>query len=140
MRAESRIKEIRMNHHRRIRTTAEVQLRAKELRQEQTSIEDLLWKKLRNRQLHGFKFRRQAPLGPFIADFYCAVCRLVIEIDGGIHLAQTGQDQQRTQQFEAYGYRVIRFRNEAIEQNMPVVIEGILRACLEGENSETAEG
>ena len=71
------------------------------MRQEQTPAEDLFWDMLRNRQLQGFKFRRQAPLGPFIADFYCAACRLVIDIDGGIHLAQNEQDQQRTRQFEA---------------------------------------
>jgi len=128
-----------LNHHRRIRTTAAVQLRAKELRQEQTPAEDLLWEKLRNRQLQGFKFRRQAPLGPFIADYFCAACRLVVEIDVGIHLEKTDQDQQRTRQFEAYGYRIIRFRNQEIEQNIQAVLEGILKACLEGGNSK-AEG
>jgi len=76
-----------------------------------TEAESLLWERLRGRRLGGYKFRRQHPLGPFIADFYCAESHLVVEIDGDIHDRQVEQDQARTNQFELYGYRVIRFEN-----------------------------
>ena len=118
-----------MKNEHRIRTSASIQQRAKELRQELTPAEKILWEALRNRQLGGLKFRRQHPLGPFIADFYCAEKRLVVEIDGGIHNLQREQDQQRTRQFEEFGYRVIRFQNEEIETNIVLVLQEILDAC-----------
>ncbi len=114
---------------RRIRTSAAVQQRAKELRQQMTPTEKALWQRLRAKQLNGLKIRRQHPLGPFIADFYCAAHRLVIEIDGGIHKAQAERDQARTEQFEAYGYRVIRFSNEQVEQDVETVLAEIAAAC-----------
>lgn len=98
----------------RIRTPAQIQQRARELRQEMTPAEKLLWSRLRNKQLHELKFRRQLPLGPFIADFYCAARCLVVEIDGDIHDLQPERDAARTEQFEQHGYRVIRFRNEQV--------------------------
>ncbi len=64
--------------------------------------------------MHELKFRRQLPLGPFIADFYCAARCLVVEIDGDIHDLQPERDAARTEQFEQHGYRVIRFRNEQV--------------------------
>lgn len=118
-----------MKNERRIRTSAGIQLRAKELRQEMTPAEKVLWQFLRNRQLGGLKFRRQHPLGPFIADFYCAERRLVIELDGDIHNFQKEEDEQRTRQFEEFGYRVIRFQNEQIETNIASVLREISEAC-----------
>ena len=114
---------------RRIRTSAAVQQRAKELRQRMTPAEKALWQRLRAKQLNGLKFRRQHPLGPFIADFYCAAYRLVVEIDGGIHETQAERDQARTEQFEAYGYRVIRFNNAQVEQDIETVLAEIAAAC-----------
>ncbi|MBA4379930.1 MAG: hypothetical protein C0393_04475 [Anaerolinea sp.] len=118
-----------MKNEHRIRTSASIQQRAKELRQEMTPAEKILWEHLRGRQLGGFKFRRQHPLGPFITDFYCAEKRLVAEIDGDIHDLQREQDEQRTRQFEEFGYRVIRFRNEEVETNIGLVLKKILEAC-----------
>jgi len=112
-----------------IRAYRSVQQRAKELRQEMTPAEKILWEHLRNRQLGGFKFRRQAPMGAFIADFYCAECRLVIEIDGDIHDLQVEQDKLRTEEIESFGYRVIRFRNTEVEHNIHSVLAKILEAC-----------
>jgi very-short-patch-repair endonuclease len=86
-----------MTPPRRIRTSASVQQAAKDLRKDMTPAEKILWQRLAERQPGGFKFRRQHPLGRFIADFYCAEARLVVEIDGGIHNAQSEQDEQRTQ-------------------------------------------
>ena len=114
----------------RIRTPAQVQQRARELRQEMTPAEKLLWNCLRNKQLHGLKFRRQHPLGPFVADFYCAARRLVVEIDGDIHDLQPERDAARTEQFEQYGYRVIRFRNEQVLNDIESVLATIQAACL----------
>lgn len=117
------------NNRRRIRTSRAVQQRAKELRQQMTPAEKALWQRLRRKQLNGLKFRRQHPLGPFIADFYCGAHRLVIEIDGGVHDAQAERDQARTEQFEAYGYHVIRFTNAQIEQDIEAVLAEIIAAC-----------
>jgi len=118
-----------MKNEHRIRTSAGAQQRARELRQEMTPAEKMLWGALRDRQLGGFKFRRQYPLGPFITDFYCAEKRLVLEIDGDIHDLLKEQDEQRTRQFKEFCYRVIRFRNEEIEANIGLVLMKILEAC-----------
>ncbi len=117
------------NRIRHIRTTSAIQQRAKELRQQMTPAEDMLWQRLRAHRLSGLKFRRQHPLGPFVADFYCAERRLVIEIDGDIHTQQAEHDQARTEQCEAYGYRVIRFKNTEVEQDIEKVLEKIIETC-----------
>jgi very-short-patch-repair endonuclease len=95
-----------------------------------TPAEKEVWKYLRNRNFYGLKFRRQHPLRFFIADFYCAACRLVIEIDGDVHHTETQQtrDAARTAQFEAYGYRVIRFSNEAVLNELEQVLAMIVEA------------
>ncbi len=118
-----------MSQLRRIRTPEKVQIRAKELRKEMTKAEQLLWHCLRNKNLQGLKFRRQHPLGPFIADFYCASHRLVIEIDGDIHNYQIENDYLRTQAFEKLGYHVIRFENRDVEDNLDKVLAEIVSQC-----------
>lgn len=123
-----------MTHRqKRIRTSAPVQQRARELRREMTPPEKLLWDRLRDRQLEGVKFRRQHPLGPLIADFYCAECRLVVEIDGDIHDLQSERDAVRTEQFKQYGYQVIRFRNEQVLNDLGGVLAAIKAACRPSE-------
>jgi len=117
------------NMKKRIRTTAKIQERAKELRKEATSAERILWERLRGKQLSGFKFRRQAPLGSVIADFYCAKAKLIIEIDGDIHDLQVEEDQQRTREIESFGYRVIRFKNGTVISDTESVLKSILDAC-----------
>ena len=118
-----------MPRKKRIRTSAQIQQRARELRKEMTPAEKLLWSRLRNKQLKGLKFRRQHPLGPFIADFYCAARRLVVEIDGDIHDLQPERDAARTEQFKQYGYRLIRFRNRQILNDIEDVLVAIEAAC-----------
>ncbi len=110
-------------------TNAEIDQRARELRHNPTPAEAVLWARLRGHQLNGYKFRRQHPLGQFIADFCCPVCRLIVELDGPIHLRQIQHDQARTQHFEAFGYRVIRFPNERIEHDLENVLKEIAKAC-----------
>lgn len=89
----------------------------------------MLWERLRGRQLGGFKFRRQAPMGRFIADFYCAERKLIVELDGGIHDFQLEADQLRTEEMESFGYRVIRFKNEQVEKDIESVLSSILTTC-----------
>ncbi len=99
-----------------------------------TPAEIKLWERLRNRRLAGLKFRRQHPLGPFIADFYCPEHRLVVEVDGEIHTFTRENDEARTQRFLAYGYRLIRFKNQEVEANIESVLEKIQSACSEPES------
>lgn len=113
----------------RIRTTAAIQRRARELRHEMTPAETMLWTRLRRKDLHGFKFRRQHPLGPFIVDFCCPVHRLIVELDGPIHDRQTQHDAARTEQLEQFGYRVIRFRNEEVLSDVERIVFEISQAC-----------
>jgi len=98
----------------------------REMRQPQTPAESKLWARLRNRQLGGLKFRRQHPIDRFIADFYCAACRLVIEIDGDSHADQVEYDVARTAWLNEQGYHVIRFRNRDVYERMEAVLEAIL--------------
>ncbi len=83
---------------------------AKRLRREMTDAERVLWHHLRNRATDGRKFRRQCPLGPFIADFVCIQARLMVEVDGGQHVGSR-YDAMRTAYFESVGFRVVRFWN-----------------------------
>ncbi|MCB4771133.1 DUF559 domain-containing protein [Ancylobacter sp. Lp-2] len=99
--------------------------RARRLRRDQTDAEMRLWSRLRNRQLDGWKFRRQAPVGRFVIDFLSVDARLVIELDGGQHAHET--DDERTRRIEADGYLVIRFWNNEVNDN----IEGVLVRILE---------
>ncbi|MGV0027791.1 endonuclease domain-containing protein [Phormidesmis priestleyi] len=105
---------------------------ARQLRQNLTPAEKTLWQALKDRQLNGFKFRCQHPVGLFIVDFYCPQSRLVIELDGEIHDRQAGYDAARTEQLDRFGYRVIRFRNQEVMTNLDSVLQQILEASCKG--------
>jgi very-short-patch-repair endonuclease len=83
----------------------------RELRQKQTPAEALFWELVRDRRFEGYKFRRQHPLGTFIADFYCSELRLVVELDGGVHATQAERDQARDEIIAQQGIRVVRIQN-----------------------------
>jgi len=100
---------------------------ARTLRGASTDAERRLWAALRGRQLAGFKFRRQHPIGPFVVDFVCLDHGLIIEADGGQHAESTG-DADRTQWLEDHGWRVLRFWNNEILSNTEGVLETILSA------------
>jgi very-short-patch-repair endonuclease len=100
--------------------------RAQELRRTTTDAERRLWQELRGRQL-GFKFRRQAPIANFVADFACPAARLVIELDGGGHGTNEAEarDSTRSRALELAGYRVIRFWNHEVFEHTDNVVERI---------------
>jgi very-short-patch-repair endonuclease len=100
--------------------------RARQLRRDQTDVEGKLWSRLRARQLSDAKFRRQYPIGAFIADFCCYERRLVIELDGGHHTEHVDADQSRTDFFVSQGYRVLRFWNNEVIENIDGVLERIV--------------
>ena len=83
--------------------------RARTLRRDMTEAEKRLWQMLRSRQTEGHRFRRQVPIGGFIADFVCHAARLIVEIDGGQHDRSSEAEASRTRFLEAQGYRVLRF-------------------------------
>ena len=82
--------------------------RARALRQAMTDAERRLWFHVRNRHLAGYRFRRQHPIGPYFADFACVERRLVVELDGGQHVAGYEADGRRTAHLNGRGWRVIR--------------------------------
>jgi len=106
--------------------------RARHLRRSQTEAERALWERLRAGRLNGLRFRRQFPIGAFIADFCCRECRLVIELDGGQHAEQEAgaRDKRRTQEIERHGYRVARFWDTEVLTNIEGVLEAILAAAM----------
>jgi very-short-patch-repair endonuclease len=97
-----------------------------ELRNNPTSEETLLWKHLQHCRL-GFKFRRQHSIGPYIVDFYCAKKKLIIEVDGKQHLQNLEYDEERTMYLKHLGYKVIRFWNSEINNNIQKVVSTILK-------------
>jgi len=99
--------------------------RARQLRRDQTDAEGRLWAHLRARQLHGCKFRRQYPCGPYIVDFLCVERRLVIEVDGGQHEDQRLYDRRRTRVLEAMGLKVVRYWNDDVLVRMDDVLRDI---------------
>jgi very-short-patch-repair endonuclease len=101
---------------------------ARQLRKRPTDAGLKLWSTLRQKQLNGFKFRRQVPIGDFVADLACMSERLVIEVDGGQHDADCKKDDTRTAWLESRGYRVIRFWNNDVLANLDGVVRTILIA------------
>jgi very-short-patch-repair endonuclease len=99
--------------------------RAFRLRKNMTPAEELLWEKLKGKQIAGVRFRRQHPISRYIVDFYCHAAKLVIELDGKIHLAKKEQDIERTKEIENLGIQLIRFNNEEVEKNCDTVAAAI---------------
>ncbi|WP_404600978.1 endonuclease domain-containing protein [Dyella lipolytica] len=93
-----------------------------------TDAEHLLWRYLRNRQLLGWKFRRQHEIDRYIIDFVCTEAGLIVELDGGQHAERMASDADRTRRLEAMGYRVLRFWNNDVLTNSEAVLEVILEA------------
>ncbi|MFS8881419.1 endonuclease domain-containing protein, partial [Synechococcus sp. H55.11] len=101
--------------------------RARQLRREATTAEGLLWEFLRDRRLLGRKFRRQHPIGQFIADFFCDDARLIIEIDEGVHREPTQQERDRLREeiLRKHGFAVLRFTNDQVLDQTEQVLREI---------------
>lgn len=99
--------------------------RAQSLRRNMTDAEKAVWRMLRSRQVEGYRFRRQVPVGPFIADFVCHEARLIIEIDGGQHEASSPAAVTRSEFLRGQGYRILRFWNNDVLGNPEGVYETI---------------
>jgi len=112
--------------------------RRKELRKNLTPAEATLWKSLQRKQLKGRKFRRQHSIQNFIVDFYCASERLIVELDGAVHLdfAQQNYDLKRTEILENLGLKVIRFENRLVFENLSEVLEEIINHFKTTSSSE----
>ena len=103
-------------------------IRARELRKNTTPQEQKLWDILRKKNFHGLKFTRQFQIGNYIVDFVCRSKKIVIEVDGGQHNEESNikSDKIRTEYLNSKGYKVIRFWNNEIEQNLEGVYERLL--------------
>jgi very-short-patch-repair endonuclease len=104
-----------------------MKLLARRLRERSTEAERTLWYELRGRRLNGHKFRRQQPIGSYIVDFVCLEQRLIVEIDGGHHLLQQGQDRKRSEQLRAMDFRIFRLWNDEVLTQTAPVLEAMLR-------------
>ena len=103
---------------------------ARRLRADMTDAERKLWSLLRRKQLQDFQFRRQVPLGPYVADFACMSQRLIIELDGGQHAERSEHDERRTAWLASIDFRVLRFWNGEIFTNTEGVLETIRLALV----------
>ena len=99
---------------------------ARRMRHAMTEAELHFWVVVRNRQIENYKFRRQVPIGPYIADFLCVERKLIVELDGSQHAVST-YDLRRDAYLKSLGYRVLRFWNYDVLQNM----DGVVRHVLE---------
>jgi len=105
---------------------------AKQMRRNSTEAEEILWQRLRNKQVAGLKFRRQHPVDRFIVDFYCHEINLAVELDGTIHdeTEQRELDKGRSETLKEFGINVIRFRNEEVFDNIENVIGKLTKEIL----------
>ncbi len=103
--------------------------RSRDLRKNSSYPERRLWSILRDRHLAGLKFRRQVPIGQYIADFLCVEHRLIVELDGDSHNDRGEFDIRRQEILEANGYRVLRVSNDDVLQHLDGVGDAILKAC-----------
>jgi very-short-patch-repair endonuclease len=99
---------------------------ARTLRKESTDAERWLWRRLRNRELLGWKFRRQHPIGRYIVDFVCIEKRIIIELDGSQHAENQMADSSRSEYFKEKGYQVLRFWNNDVLKKGEAVLNAIL--------------
>ncbi len=119
-----------MNDTRKHRIQPRMTRVARKLRRDMTGPERALWHLLRSRGLNGLKFRRQHPIGPFVADFYCAQAKLVVEVDGLSH-EDADADSRRQAYIEAQGMRVFRVSNDDVLKHRVAVMDAVLAAAEE---------
>ena len=112
--------------------------RARLLRRRATEAERILWRRLRNRNFAGYKFRRQHPVDCCVLDFYCSAAKLAVELDGGGHNYRMGQsrDQRRSEVLARQGITVLRFWNQQVRQELDSVLQAICFALQERQQSK----
>jgi very-short-patch-repair endonuclease len=103
---------------------------ARELRKSMTDAERKLWRGLRMRQMHGYKFRRQFQIGNFIVDFVCLDARVVVEVDGGQHADETYGDAVRDEWLRSQNFRVLRYWNNQVLYELDAVLADVARALV----------
>ena len=113
--------------------------RARDLRNDATNAEQMLWRQLKGSRLQDLKFSRQMPIAGYFADFVCRSHKLIVELDGSQHVEGQPHDDVRTVQLEAAGYRVIRFWNNDLTSNLAGVLETILAAAIGTERVPTPQ-
>ena len=106
--------------------------KVRELRKNLTEAERLLWKNLRLRQIAGYKFRRQQPIGEYIVDFLCFEKRLIVEVDGGQHAEEIAYDSKRDEWLKSQGFSILRFWNHQVSKEIEAVKERILEELRRG--------
>ncbi|MGD0590314.1 MAG: endonuclease domain-containing protein [Bacteroidota bacterium] len=111
----------------------EMKTRRQELRREMTEAEELLWARIRNRQINGCKFRRQYSIGAYVVDFYSPENKIAIEIDGSSHDRADAieYDKNRQEEIETLGIRVVRFTNKNVLSNLDMIIKQLSEAVTE---------
>ncbi len=102
---------------------------ARAMRMVPTPAEAALWSSLRDRQLGGWKFRRQHVIAGYIVDFYCAELRVAVEVDGGVHEGRRADDRQRDESLARLGVRVVRFDNVEVLERLDEVLAQLARCC-----------
>ncbi len=114
-----------------IHTRKELKEFRRELRKNLTPAEAYFWSLLKARNFEGIHFTRQHSIGNFIVDFYCASEKLIIELDGNVHFNPVSQlyDQKRTEYFNSLGFKVIRFENKMVFENLQTVLQEIKDNC-----------
>ena len=112
------------------RVSEKLRNNAKALRRDMTDAERIIWYNVRAHRLQGASFRRQTPIGPYLADFVCHAAKLIVEVDGGQHFESENmvRDAQRDAYLAAGGYRVLRFSNRDVMTNKTGVLETIAAA------------
>lgn len=101
---------------------------AQKLRKRMTCAEEILWEQLRDRRCAGLKFRRQAPISWFIADFLCMERSLIIEVDGSVHRDQAAYDHERDSELMSLEYKILRLTNDDVIHHLDTCIMKIIEA------------
>lgn len=99
--------------------------KARELRNNSTPAEIMLWKRLKGKQCYGFDFHRQKPVSNYIVDFYCYKLKLIIELDGYSHNFKTGEDKERDMELNRLGFTVLRFSEGEVRNNLDLVLHSL---------------
>jgi very-short-patch-repair endonuclease len=106
--------------------------RAREMRTNPVAMEKLFWSMVRNRQLAGYKFKRQFPIGPYIADFVCVEEKLIVELDGPFHAGRKSYDEKRDEFLRKKGFRIIRLTNNDFADNAGIALLIVKDALVSG--------